>query len=102
MRINIDQGVALTPDSIQPYVYPDGSAYIELGTGSMIGQSILIWAGTEGTDPVEEARALRKLAEVATELAAGLDLRAGTGPEQPEADDRGVRLGDELRRMGGV
>ena len=78
MRIHVGQNIALTPDSIQSYGYPDGSVYIELGTDGRIGQSILIWAGTEGTNPVEEARALRKLAEVASELAAALENRAGS------------------------
>ena len=33
MRINIDQGVALTPDTIEPYVYPDGSRLHRAGHG---------------------------------------------------------------------
>jgi hypothetical protein len=79
MRINIYQSAHLTPGNITSHVYDDGSAYLELGTGSTVGQSILIWAGRDGADLGEEARALRKLAEVASGLAAGLESRAGSG-----------------------
>lgn len=79
MNIHVDQSAGLAPDSITSHVYDNGSAYLELGTRGVAGQSILIWAGTKGTDPAEEAQALRKLAEVASELADGLERRAGRG-----------------------
>ena len=84
MKVHVDQSVKLTPDNIRSHVYDDGSAYLELGTLGVTGHAILIWAGTEGTDPAEEARALRKLAAVASDLAAGLEDRARTSPTFPE------------------
>jgi hypothetical protein len=80
MRIHVDQSAELTPDSIRSHVYDDGEAYLELGTGRTVPQHIMIWVGKDGADLGEEARALRKLAEVASELAAGLERRAGTVP----------------------
>jgi len=77
MNINVSQSVGLTPDSITSHVYGNGEAYLQLGTDSTIGQSIMIWAGKDGADLGEDARALRTLAEVASELAAGLEPRAG-------------------------
>lgn len=77
MRILVTQSADLTADSITHHVYDDGGAYLELGTGRTIGQDIAIWVGQPGADLAEEARALRKLAEVASGLAAGLELRAG-------------------------
>ena len=77
--INVRQSVDLTADGITSHVYEDGSAYLELGTDNKVGQSIDIWVGREKSDPAEDARMLRRLAEVANELAAGLESRAGTG-----------------------
>jgi hypothetical protein len=82
MRIHVDQSVEMTPGSITSHVYDDGEAYLEVGTGGTVGQSIMIWVGKSGADLGEEARALRKLAEVASELAAGLERRAGPGGER--------------------
>ncbi|MGA2826524.1 MAG: hypothetical protein ABSF03_10410 [Streptosporangiaceae bacterium] len=80
MRISVDQSMELTPGNITSHVYDDGAAYLELGTGLTVHQSITIWVGKSGADLGEEARALRKLAEVASELAAGLERRAGPVP----------------------
>ena len=80
MRISVDQSVELTPGNITSHVYDDGSAYLELGTRGTVHQSITIWVGRGDADPGDEARALRKLAEAASELAAGLERRAGTVP----------------------
>jgi hypothetical protein len=77
VNINVSQSIDLTPDSITSHVYDNGEAYLQLGTDRTIGQSIMIWAGKPGADRAEEARALRKLAEVASELAAGLEPRTG-------------------------
>ena len=79
MRILIDQSAELTPGNITSHVYDDGRVYLELGTRGLAGQSVMIWAGTRGTELAEDARALRKLAMVASELADGLEARAGTG-----------------------
>ena len=76
MRIHVDQSVEMTPGSITSHVYDDGEAYLEVGTGGTVGQSIMIWAGKDGADRAKDARALRKLAEVASELADGLESRA--------------------------
>ena len=80
MRISVDQSVELTPGNITSHVYDDGAAYLELGTERTIHQSVTIWVGKSGADLSEEAQALRKLAELASELAAGLERRAGTVP----------------------
>jgi hypothetical protein len=80
MRIYVDHSAELTSSSITHHVYDDGSAYLELGTDRTAGQNIMIWVGKPGADLAEEARALRKLAEVASDLAAGLENRAGTVP----------------------
>jgi hypothetical protein len=82
VRIHIDQSAGLTPGNITSHVYDDGSAYLELGTRTVLYQSILIWVGQDGADLGEEARALRKLAEVASDLAAGLEHRAVPGGAQ--------------------
>ena len=77
MRIHVDQSVDLTPDGITSHVYDNGEAYLQLGT-----VSILIWVGRARADLAEDARAVRKLAEVASDLAAGLERRGGTGGAQ--------------------
>ena len=79
MNIHAAQSVNLTPDSITSHVYSNGEAYLQLGTDRAIGQSIMIWAGKDGADRAKDAQALRKLAEVASELAAGLEPQSGPG-----------------------
>jgi hypothetical protein len=90
MRIHADQSIELTPGNIASHVYDDGSAYLELGAGAVY-HSILIWLGRGDADLAEEARALRKLAEVAAELAAGLESRAGGA-----GDDAGRAIAADL------
>jgi hypothetical protein len=78
MKVMTTQSAALTADNITTYMYEDGQAYIELGTDTTAGQSILIWVGKNEGDAAEEAAALRKLAQVASELADVLERRAVT------------------------
>jgi hypothetical protein len=77
MNISVSQSAELTADNITSHVYDDAEsgAYIELGTGLTGRQSILIWVGRGEANLSEEARALRKLAEIACDLAAGLEAR---------------------------
>jgi len=76
MRIDADQSMELMPGSITSHVYDDGSAYLDL-SDSTIRQSITIWVGKDAALLAEEARALRKLADLASSLAAGLERRTG-------------------------
>jgi hypothetical protein len=94
MRINIDQSAGLTADNIGSHVYDDGSAYLELGTRFAVHQSILIWVGKEDADLAEEAQALRKLAEVACDLAAGLESRTGPPADAAACPDHRPVLDD--------
>ena len=82
MKISSDHSSDLTARDITSNVYDDGSAYLDFGL--VPRQNITIWVGKDGADLAEEARALRKLAEVATELAAGLEDRAKSSPTVPE------------------
>ena len=79
MKIHSDHSADLIANGFTSHVYDDGSAYLDFGLSP--GQNITIWAGKAGADLAQEAGALRKLAEVALNLAAGLDLRAESGPE---------------------
>jgi hypothetical protein len=96
VRIHVDQSAELTAGRITHHVFDDGSAYLELGTDRTIGQSILIWAGRDDADLAEEARALRKLAEVASDLAAGLERRAGLTSQTSAGDDAGRAIAADL------
>ncbi len=77
MDVNARQTVPLNADTITSHIYEDGAACIELGTRYNAAQSVLIWVGKPPEANLgEEAAALRKLAQVASDLAGHLDRRA--------------------------
>jgi hypothetical protein len=78
MNITVTQWAPLSADNITTHMYEDGTAYIELGTRTTPGQEILLWVGKSEGDAAKEAAALRKLAQVAAELADVLERRAVT------------------------
>lgn len=78
-RIHIDQQVDLTADNISSHVYGDGSAYLDLGSRGLVFQNLMIWIAKKGDDPAEDARMLRRLAEVASGLADHLENWASEG-----------------------
>jgi len=98
MNVSMRHWVPLDAGNITSHVYDVGEAYLELGTRTSAEQSVLIWVGKEGADLGEEAAALRKLAQVASDLAGHLDRRSVVAETRGDAHDA---LARQLRQDAG-